>query len=496
MWGGGGYRHIFEIVERPRLTMRPSLPTLLIVLSHVHSALSYDTQHDKSKFKPEDIIVRDVAIIGGGSSGTHAAISLKDKGKSIVVVEQKARLGGHTETYTDPATGITQEYGVVVYHNQSVVQNYFKRFNIPLTPSSFGSPRSADYDLRTGKAVNVTHPDQQALGTALQKYAAFLSKYPSLEAGMFLPSPVPADLTMPFGEFAIKYGIGAAVQTFYQTNPGLGDILSVPVVENARVVGLDLIQQLSSNGLLTTARHNNSELYGAAQTELLASSSLLLSSTVSWSSRTNNSVELIVSTPHGKKLICAKKLLITIPPRLSNLRSLDLSHQEAGMFAKLIDAGYYVALVNNTGIPDDLLINNYAQNTRFNLPELPGVYLIQPTAIPGLKAIYYGSPRTNHTSLSDASVKSAILKSIATLQKANPSTFNQTVPEIVVYTNHAPFYLQAKPEDTAKGFYSNMYALQGGRSTWWSGAAWRAQDSSALWKFNEEIVLPGVLGGL
>jgi heterodisulfide reductase subunit A-like polyferredoxin len=84
--------------------MQPSFPTLLILLSYVHSALTHDTQYDRSKFEPEDNIVRDVAIIPGGSSGTHAAISLKDKGKSIGVVEQKARLGGHTEnTPTQPS---------------------------------------------------------------------------------------------------------------------------------------------------------------------------------------------------------------------------------------------------------------------------------------------------------------------------------------------------------------------------------------------------------
>jgi hypothetical protein len=38
--------------------------------------------------------------------------------------------------------------------------------------------------------------------------------------------------------------------------------------------------------------------------------------------------------------------------------------------------------------------------------------------------------------------------------------------------------------------------LQGGRSTWWTGASWRAQDSSDIWRFNEEVVLPGLLKGV
>jgi hypothetical protein len=65
-----------------------------------------------------------------------------------------------------------------------------------------------------------------------------------------------------------------------------------------------------------------------------------------------------------------------------------------------------------------------------------------------------------------------------------------------VYTSHALFYLQAKADDTQKGIYDDMNALQRQSSTYWTGAVWRAQDSSALWQFNEKVVLPIVLKGL
>jgi heterodisulfide reductase subunit A-like polyferredoxin len=45
----------------------------------------------------EETIVRDVCILGGGSTGTYAAIRLsQDMGKSVVVIEKTERLGGHT----------------------------------------------------------------------------------------------------------------------------------------------------------------------------------------------------------------------------------------------------------------------------------------------------------------------------------------------------------------------------------------------------------------
>jgi len=40
-----------------------------------------------------DVIIRDVAVIGGGASGAYAAVRLKeDFGKSIVLVEKANRL--------------------------------------------------------------------------------------------------------------------------------------------------------------------------------------------------------------------------------------------------------------------------------------------------------------------------------------------------------------------------------------------------------------------
>jgi hypothetical protein len=479
--------------------MRLSLSSVFFAsaLMYSGSALSIDSPFDPLTYISDDVIVRDVVIIGGGSAGTQAAISLKDKGKSIIVIEKKARLGGHTETYTDPATGIPQDYGVVVYHNISTVQNYFKRFNIPMAASSIDTPRRLDYDLQTGKKLNITHPGPEAIGAALGKYAAFLDQYPQLDKGMYLPSPVPEDLLLPFGKFATKHGVEDLVHTFYNTNQGIGDLLTVSVLENLRVSGLDLVKQLASDGLISTARHNNSEIYGKAQAELLAAKSLLLSSEVRHSSRTGHGVELIVQTPQGIKCIRAKKLLITIPPRTKFLRPFDLSHKEREIFSKLIDTGYYVALIKNTGLPDDLAIWNYAQGTPYNLAAFPGLYSILPSAIPGIKSVYYGSQRSDRTyPVSDVTVKAEMIAALKRLQVVNPTDFNKTEPEIVIYSSHAPFYLQAKPEDTRLGFYERLNALQGQRSTYWSGATFRAHDSSMLWRFNEEEVLPKLLAGL
>lgn len=51
-------------------------------------------QSDLSEsFPSSHVIDTDVIILGGGSTGVFAAIQLRDKGKKVVVVEAKNRLG-------------------------------------------------------------------------------------------------------------------------------------------------------------------------------------------------------------------------------------------------------------------------------------------------------------------------------------------------------------------------------------------------------------------
>jgi ribulose 1,5-bisphosphate synthetase/thiazole synthase len=55
-------------------------------------ALSAASVHEAA-FAPENIISKDVVIIGGGSSGTYGAVRLReDYNKSIVVVEKDDHL--------------------------------------------------------------------------------------------------------------------------------------------------------------------------------------------------------------------------------------------------------------------------------------------------------------------------------------------------------------------------------------------------------------------
>jgi hypothetical protein len=91
----------------------------------------YEAQINGRTYNVSSTICRDVSIIGGGSAGCYSAVHLRDYNQSVLVIEQQDRLGGHTQTYTDPTTGKHVELGVQIFYDTDVVKNYFSRFNIP-----------------------------------------------------------------------------------------------------------------------------------------------------------------------------------------------------------------------------------------------------------------------------------------------------------------------------------------------------------------------------
>jgi monoamine oxidase len=288
----------------------------------------------------------DVVIIGGGASGTYAAVQLHDLGKSVIVVEEKSLLGGHTNTYVDPQTNIPIDYGVIVFQNISVVHNYFNRLKIPFEISPIGSPGNNTYvNLNEGKVIANFIPSNPA--NALAAYGAQVARYPGLNAGFDLPNPVPDDLVLPFGEFVQKYNLGDAVQVIADFAQGHGDVLKQMTLNIFKVHGLQSLQSMQT-GFLVTANHDDYQIYANAL-QVLGSDKVLLNSKVTKMDRSfADHVEVTVKTPSGSKVIKACKLLMSIPPKLHNLVGFDLDQTEHSLFSQFINTAYYTGLIRNT----------------------------------------------------------------------------------------------------------------------------------------------------
>lgn len=279
-----------------------------------------------------EVVERDVCIIGGGASGVHAAVSLVDLNKTVVVVERNDRLGGHTHTYLDPATGAPLDIGVVIYQQIPTVLDFFAKFNVSLInlssvqsnepgqpanqslPAFAYSTTSTYTDFRDGsEVVRAVDP---ALGDALGRMAAVLSNYTYLLDGYDLPDPVPEDLYIPYGAFIEKHNLTAAFQLVYSISQGMGDLLHIPTIYAIKYFNLGDIKALSE-GYLAQAQGNTSEVYTRAG-DYIGASNVLLQSTVISTNRQNTTsgrAELLVSSrDEGLRLLSVSDFVLELVP--------------------------------------------------------------------------------------------------------------------------------------------------------------------------------------
>ncbi|WP_405060064.1 NAD(P)-binding protein [Kribbella sp. NBC_01505] len=425
------------------------------------------------------VIERDVAIIGGGSTGTYAAIRLRDLGKSVVVIERKDRLGGHTEKYVDPASGASFNMGVVVWHNLPVAHSYLNRLGVPFAVGSIGggSGGSTGYvDFRTGKLVPDYRPPAP---TQLPVLRDLIDRYPYLEHGFELPNPVPAELLMPWGDFLAKHSLDTLPGLVANFGQGLGDIMNQPTLYVMKNFGSSLISDLLNNTFLNPVSTNTHEIYEKAA--LVLGDDVLLSSEVTHTHR-GHGVLLRVDTPDGPRVIRAKKLVITAPPLPSSLSAVDLDGTELSLFKRFRPGFYYTGVVRIAGLPAKTSLQNVGSDTVFNLPPLPGIYGLTQQGPADLYQVKYGSDRA----LTDAQVQANVLADLNRLRTAG--AYPVTAAKFEAYSSHSPFELTVSVADIKKGFYRRLSALQGHRNTFYTGGAFHTQDSAMLWRFTETLI--------
>ncbi|KAI9796344.1 MAG: hypothetical protein M1833_006349 [Piccolia ochrophora] len=432
----------------------------------------------------------DVAIIGGGSSGTYAAIRLQDLGKKIVLVEATERLGSHAYTWTDPETNTPIDIGVQIFDpDKPIVDEYLARLNISLGPTDLEVGGPTDYfDFSTGKSIGYEPPSQEETEAAFARWAELLDKYSYLDDGYYLPEPVPEELLLPFGEFAKRYKLEAAVPFFALFAEGIGDFAQVPALYLLHFLDKPI---LSGSRLRTTAAHNVSLIYTHARAIL--GDSVLLNTRVSALSRPANAlVSLTLSIPgRPDRKIRAKRVIAAFPQLLPNFAGWDLDDDERGLFTEFAATGIHCAVVRHSGIEANHTLQNVAPDTAYNLPRLPAVYNYGPSRVPGLVKAYYGIAA--NTDAPESASRDALLD---TLTRLGLPTADAPQPVVEVDKSHFPYFLRVGVDQIRAGFYNRLYALQGHRSIFYTGAALSRQNSASIWRFTEQEVIRKIMVGV
>jgi hypothetical protein len=438
----------------------------------------------------------DVVVVGGGSSGTHAAIRLQQSGKSVALVEKECRLGGHTNTYKDTTTGETFDYGTQVLVNTTVVRDFFAYLNITLAPfKPGGQPKAVNF---RNSVIGPSWPvvDANASAVALDKYQALLTQYPDdFFRGYNLPDPVPEDLLMPWGDFLRKHDLGALAYDGFLQFQGMGNILAQPTLYVMKLFNPMQISARKDKTKVSQANHNMQSLWDAAEHKLSDSNNNTVVKCANIKSITRNSSCVIVTahTPSGTQTIRAKKLLMTIPPKSDLLNQfLDLTTEESDLYTRFNNSYYSNAVLSNTGFPVGTSLYNYDSAATFGIPPLPGAYYFTPE-INNLYSVQYSSP----TALSDDTFISELLASARNIRDAlNITTPTHSATSVVASNNHSPFGLTVSVDEIKQGFYKRFVKMQGVENTFWTGANWASGSSSTIWDFTEVEVLPKILDTL
>ncbi|KAL4889777.1 FAD/NAD(P)-binding domain-containing protein [Aspergillus ambiguus] len=431
-----------------------------------------------SKYNPSDIITRDVCVIGGGAAGTYAAVQLQRKGKSVVVVEKEARLGGQTTTYIDPDSNKPIEYGVTWFMDLPVVRDFFAQLGTRVTPSSF-TYKLDYYDFRTGEQFPPisSAEDQRA---ALEKYHALMTaKYPFLRLGFYLPARVPEELLLPFGQFVRMHNMGSLLPSLGGLN-FLGDWLRQPTIYVMKYLNMDFVTGLAQ-GFLKPENRNNSTVYDTALAKI-GTNNVLLSHRVLAADRVADPMWTYLEVQEGtgenasKRLIRAQRIILAVPPLPTVLHGLDLSSQENDLFNQFQYTYCYTGVVKIPGLGSDICYVNRGSADPFAYPRVPNLFVLRPSDVPELFTVHFGSS----TPLSEDQLKREIIGSIR--------SFRHITPEIRILGDHSPYQLRVPAEAIANGFYRDLNGLQGHRRTYYIGAAFESHNSPQIWELTAQIL--------
>ncbi|KAL4866954.1 hypothetical protein BDV12DRAFT_198680 [Aspergillus spectabilis] len=431
-------------------------------------------------------ITRDVVILGGGATGTYAAVQLREQGKSVALVEQKELLGGHAETLYLPDNKYVN-YGVEGYFNNDLTKNFFNQLDLDYELLLPGSIITSNVNFETGKLVL---PGSGVLGTVVGAllYRRAIEQFDYLSTGAYyLPDEVPEVLLRPFREFVETHALQGALNVIFTFAENVGDLLDRPLLYVIQNFGIPQIDALVSGGYIRP-KNGTGELFQKAA-NYIDPINIFYSTTATEVSRNETGVEVVVQNHiTGKRtLIRARKLLIAFPPTLPSLQSqgFDLREEESSLFAKWNHMNYYAAALTNTGLPDGINIaNTNPANQPGSLPLPPFIWELEYSGVPG----YFMTKIVAHDNFTSDDTKQLIRDNLQSMRDAGTYETTPEELEIAAFASHAPETLTVDVEEIRNGFYRKLYGLQGHQSTYYTGYTFCTDYSTPLWNYTGSVV--------
>lgn len=307
---------------------------------------------------------------------------------------------------------------------------------------------------------------------------------------------VPEDLLMNFGDFVEKYEIQDALPIMWETTGlGVGDMLNKETLPVMMAFGAQMARlMLGLQSASIPASGRNQDLYDAVA-EFLGDK-VYLNSRATSSNRTDEGVTVTVvdEITSEETIIHAKKLLIAIQPVADKLAAFDLDAHEKAVFDKFQYSRVYAGVVSNPSLPINDTFYNFPDSANDNTQ----THYQDFNLTASIGAVDYSKDLFQVIVVGDEKLGPEQAKAVAQDDFSNlvdSGVFTASdQPELtwLAFSNHGPMHDRVSSEEVEAGFYSDLYALQGLRSTWYTGAAFSSNYQTILWEYNE-VLLPKML---
>lgn len=319
----------------------------------------------------------------------------------------------------------------------------------------------------------------------------------------FAPGTIPAELLLPFGQFATECNMMAAIPLMQIiSNVGVGGIEEILTLYVMFAFGQPVTSEPLNSFLFVPANHSNSYLYERAYD--LLKDDFLLESEAYRVHRIDDGVALVVGGKNGsRKLVQAKQMLYTPPLSVRNLAGYGLEANETAVLMTFTDTSSFAAVARVSAIPADLNVYwaspDAVPDNQLGIRDGPWTLLLTVAPrVPGdehMFEVLFASDEPYMHAQAKAKIIAEVQQAIhAGAFGADNATTNSAV-DLVAFADYSLILWRQSARTLRSGLVQDFYKLQGRKSIWFTGGLWAEDYSGNVWAFTDTVI-PRILASL
>lgn len=276
------------------------------------------------------------------------------------------------------------------------------------------------------------------------------------------------------------------------SNLGVGGLSEVLTLYVMQAFGAPITRELLNSTLFIPATGSNSLIYTRALA--LLRSDVLLKTRITASERSAAGIKLTTHNPTtgARKLILARKLLITPPPSLNTLAPLSPDAHETRLLSTFTPTWNFIGIAHIPSLPENVSINHFSPeavpSNHLAVRNWPWTLRLDSTGPvgSGLWRVLFATD----FAISHQQAKATVASSVANLFQEGGIYAGQAdgEAEFRAFADHNSVLWRQEAGLLRQGLVGEIYALQGRRSTWFTGNLWSGDYTGNVWAFTEDLL--------